>query len=208
SRPLAQLRIASDGQQVVVKTDEGRYEPVTGQMVLDFDVRRLHDEVVRMLRPSTGRDRARVAYELYLQASQLDEDPATMAQAEALYRAAIRHDPWLAIVYTNLGNICFRRSDERQAERLYRCALEIEPTQPEAQYNLGYMMLHRGRPSEAVRFFCGALESDPSFADAFFNLAMAYEQLEQTEDARRCWRRYLSLEPTGTWADIARQHLT
>ena len=52
--------------------------------------------------------------------------------------------PWLAIAYTNLGNICFRRGDEPQAEKLYKKALLIDPTQPEAQYNLGYVMLERG----------------------------------------------------------------
>jgi tetratricopeptide (TPR) repeat protein len=206
-RPLSELRIASDGKKVVVKTGEGSFEPLTGQMVLDFDVRQLRDDVVRVLRPSAGRDRARVAYELYLQASQLDEDPQTMDQAEELYRAALRYDPWLAIVYTNLGNIRFRRGDEEQAERLYRSALEIEQTQPEAQYNLGYMMLHRGDADRAVEFFQGAIEHDPRFADAYFNLAMAYEQRGDTGRARSCWQRYLDIEPTGTWAEIARQHL-
>jgi len=206
-RPLSELRIASDGREVVVKTNEGVFEPNTGQMVLDFEVKQLHAEVVRVLRPTAGRDRARMAYELYLQASQLDEDPETMDEAERLYRHALKHDPWLAIVYTNLGNIRFRRGDEEQAEELYRCALEIEVTQPEAQYNLGYMMLHRGKPDEAVRFFEGAIESDARFADAFFNLAMAYEQVAERNKARACWKRYLDLEPTGTWADIARSHL-
>jgi tetratricopeptide (TPR) repeat protein len=206
-RPLNELRIASDGKQVVVKTVEGAFEPITGQMVIDFDVRQLHDDVVRVLRPSAGRDRARAAYDLYLQASQLDEDPDTMDQAEALYRSAIRHDPWLAIVYTNLGNIRFRRGDEAQAERLYRCALEIEGQQPEAQYNLGYMMLHRGEPGRAIEYLRGAIDSDPRFADAYFNLAMAYEQDGDTHSARSSWQQYLTIEPTGSWAEIARQHL-
>jgi len=206
-RPLSELRIASDGKQVVVKTQEGSFEPITGQMVMDFDVRQLHDDVVRVLRPTAGRDRARTAYELYLQASQLDEDPDTMDEAEALYRSAIRHDPWLAIVYTNLGNIRFRRGDEDQAERLYRCALEIERTQPEAQYNLGYMMLHRGEPARAIDYLRGAIESDPRFADAYFNLAMAYEQQGDSSSARSSWQQYLAIEPTGSWAEIARQHL-
>ena len=40
-----------------------------------------------------------------------------------------------------------------------------------------------------------------------FNLAMAYEQTGQVELARPCWRKYLEIEPTGTWAEIARKHL-
>ncbi|HSQ62362.1 MAG TPA: tetratricopeptide repeat protein [Polyangiaceae bacterium] len=49
---------------------------------------------------------------------------------------------------------------------------------------------------------------DARFADAHFNLAMAYEQLGERGKARGHWKRYLDLEPQGTWADIARKHLT
>ena len=57
----------------------------------------LRDDVVRLLRPTAGRERARTAYELYLHASQLDEDPATMEDAESLYSQALELDPWLSI---------------------------------------------------------------------------------------------------------------
>lgn len=207
TKPLAELRIVSDGKRVVVKTSVGAYEPLTGQMVLDFDIRTLRDDVVRVLRPIAGKARARTAYDLYVRASQYDEDPSTMDQAEALYRRALELDPWLAIAYTNLGNICFRRNDEVEAERLYRRALEIDRTQPEAQYNLGYVMLERGQAKEAIDYFHGAIASDPRFADAYFNLAMAYEQVGDPQQARPCWRKYLEIEPTGTWAEIARKHL-
>jgi tetratricopeptide (TPR) repeat protein len=207
TRPLAELRIVSDGQRVVVKSTAGTFEPLTGQMVIDFDVKSLRDDVVRVLRPMVGRDRAKTAYEMYVRASQLDENPATMAEAEALYRRAVETDPWLAIAYTNLGNICFRRGDEAQAEALYRRALEVDRKQPEAQYNLGYVMLERGHAVEAIEFFRGAIENDPRFADAYFNLAMAYEQIGESTKARPCWRKYLEIEPTGTWAEIARRHL-
>ncbi|AUX43204.1 MerR family transcriptional regulator [Sorangium cellulosum] len=207
TRPLAELRVAFDGKAVVVRGASGAFEPLTGQMVLDFEVKELRDDVVRVLRPKVGKERARTAYELYMQASQLDENPATMDEAEALYRRALEIDPWLAIAYTNLGNICFRRNAEDQAEALYLKALELDAAQPEAQYNLGYVMLERGRAAEAIRYFHGAIQSDPRFADAYYNLAMAYEQVGDPTKARPCWRRYLELEPTGTWAEIARKHL-
>jgi DNA-binding transcriptional MerR regulator len=207
TRPLAELRIVSDGQRVVVRSSNGSFEPLTGQMVLDFEVRTLRDDVVRVLRPVVGKENARKAHDLYVQASQLDEDPATLSDAEALYRRALELDPWLAIAYTNLGNICFRRGDDAEAEGLYRRALQVDSAQPEAQYNLGYVMLERGRPVESIDFFKGAIPSDPRFADAYFNLAMAYEQIGEGGKARPCWRRYLEIEPTGTWAEIARKHL-
>jgi tetratricopeptide (TPR) repeat protein len=176
-------------------------------MVLDFEVKTLRDDVVRVLRPSAGRERARTAYELYLRASQLDEDPATMDEAERLYRDAMTLDPWLAIAYTNLGNIRFRRQDGAGAEQLYRKALEIDPRQPEAQYNLGYVMLERAEPEASIPLFLGAIESDPKFSDAYFNLAMAYEQVGESQKARPFWKSYISLEPSGTWTEIAKRHL-
>jgi tetratricopeptide (TPR) repeat protein len=207
TRPLQELRIVSDGQRVVVHTTDGAFEPLTGQMVLDFEVKALRDDVVRVLRPSAGRERARTAYELYLRASQLDEDPLSMDDAEVLYREAITLDPWLAIAYTNLGNIRFRRHDAEAAEVLYKKALEIDVRQPEAQYNLGYVMLERGQPELSVPLFHGAIEADPKFSDAYFNLAMAYEQIGETSKARPFWKSYISLEPSGTWTEIAKRHL-
>jgi tetratricopeptide (TPR) repeat protein len=207
SRPLVELKVASDGRKVVVYTGTGAFEPVSGQMLFDFDVGELREDVVRVLRPSAGRERARTAYELYLHASQLDEDAGTMDDAEELYLRAIELDPWLSIAYTNLGNIRFRRHDVDGAQKLYERALEIDPRQPEAQYNLGYVTLERGDPGRAVPLFRGAIESDPKFADAYFNLAMAYEQLGKPDSARTFWKSYIDLEPEGTWAEIARRHL-
>jgi tetratricopeptide (TPR) repeat protein len=207
ARPLAELRIVSDGRSIVVRTQDGDFEPLSGQMMLDFEVQDLRDDVVRILRPSAGRDRARTAYELYLRASELDENSDTMEEAESLYRRALELDPWLTIAYTNLGNICFRRQDIEGAEKLYKKALDIDQKQPEAQYNLGYVMLERGKADEAIPLFRGAIEADPKFADAYFNLAMAYEQIGEAEKARPFWSSYIQLEPSGTWTEIAKRHL-
>jgi tetratricopeptide (TPR) repeat protein len=207
TRPLQELRIVSDGRRVVVQAEDGSYEPVSGQMVLDFRVDEVRSDVVRVLRHENGGVRARSAYDLYMRASALDEDPATFAEAESLYKRAIDLDPHLAIAYTNLGNIRFRQGDETGAEQLYRKALEIDDRQPEAHYNLGYVMLERGYASRAVTYFESAIKADPRFADAHFNLAMACEALGDRTKARIHWKRYLEIEPTGTWADIARDHL-
>jgi tetratricopeptide (TPR) repeat protein len=207
TRPLQELRIVGDGRRVVVRSDAGSFEPLTGQMVLDFQVQALRDDVVKVLRPGASSSRAQTAYDTYVQASALDEDPSTYDDAERLYARAIQLDPSLAIAYTNLGNIRFRRGDEPAAEALYRRAIEVDPRQPEAHYNLGYVMLERGDAAGAASYFERALEGDPKFADAHFNLAMALEQLGERARARPHWKRYLEIEPTGTWADVAREHL-
>ena len=205
--PLSELRIVSDGRRLIVQSEMGKYEPISGQMMLDLEVRELRNDIVRVLRPNAGRERTKRAYELYLKASQLDEEPATMNEAIALYEEAIKLDPWLSIAYTNLGNIAFRRQLIEQAEEHYRRALEVDKNQPEAQYNLGYLMLERGLPEISVEYFLGAIEADPQFSDAYFNLAMAYEQSGYQDKARPLWESYIALEPHGTWTEIARRHL-
>jgi DNA-binding transcriptional MerR regulator len=207
TRPLQELRIVGDGRRVTVRSDAGVFEPLTGQMVLNFEVQSLRDDVVRVLRPERTPGSAKTAYDLYIEATGLDEDATTYDQAEELYSRAIRLDPTLSIAYTNLGNIRFRRGDEPGAEELYRRAIEIDPDQPEAHYNLGYVMLERGEAQQATAFFERALQGDPRFADAYFNLAMAWEQLGERARARPHWKRYLELEPVGTWSDVAREHL-
>lgn len=206
-RPLHELRITSDGQRVIVRADGAAFEPTTGQMVLDFQVGELEREVVKMLRPATADARTRTAYDLYLRASQLDEDPASFDEAEKLYHRAIELDPGLAIAYTNVGNIRYRKGDDRSAEEFYRRALEVDDRQPEAHYNLGYVMLERGQPARSIPYFLRALQADGRFSDAHFNLAMAYEGTGEPERARTHWRKYLELEPEGAWADVAREHL-
>lgn len=144
---------------------------------------------------------------LYWRAHALDEDPACYEQAERLYREAIRIKPDYALAMTNLGNIRFRRHDPGEAREWYRRALELDPSQPEAHYNLGYLWLEEGFANKAVDYLREAVKLDPRFSDAHFNLAMALEQLECFDMARVHWRRYLALEPVGTWSDIARRHV-
>ncbi len=207
TRPLAELRVASDGQRVVVRADTGAFLAETGQMLLDFGVSELCDDVVRVLRPRKKAEREKTAYDLYVKASSLDEHPDTVDEAERLYRRAIELEPELAIAYTNLGNLHFRRGEEEAAVALYEAALQRDASQPEARYNLGYVSLERGRAELAVGHFEATIAVDPRFADAHFYLAMAYESLGQRDKARPSWRRYLELEPTGTWAEVAKKHL-
>lgn len=208
-RPLSELRVLADGSTLVVRTDVGTFEPMTGQLVLDFEVKDLRDDVVRVLRQGSRSDvDRRAAYEHYLEGCRLDEEETTYDRAEQAYLRAIEIDPSLANAITNLGNLRFRRGNAEQAEYLYRKALEVDASQPEALYNLGFLSYERGELQHAAGWFAQALENDPSFADAHFNLAMALEEVGNGKDAREHWEKYLELDPAGPWAEIARRHLS
>ena len=148
-----------------------------------------------------------VAYDFYVRASEIDESPTRCDEAAALYRRAIELDPNLALAYTNLANLRYRRGDMAEAVTLYRRAIEIDARQPEAHYNLGYLCLERGENWCAILHLRRAVASRPEFADAHFNLGVALERIGEPVRAGAHWRRYLELEPTGAWAEIARRHV-
>src|SRR5262249_57293678 len=43
--PLAELRVVSDGRDIIVERDGARLEPLSGQFVLNFETRELDDKV-------------------------------------------------------------------------------------------------------------------------------------------------------------------
>ena len=147
------------------------------------------------------------AYSLYLQASKLDTSSETMMEAQNLYKMALTLDPKLSLAYTNLGNIRFRLNDFVGAENSYQQAVAISPDQPEALYNLGYIALDQRNYCAAWNWLKRAIASDPTFADAHFNLAMTLDHLNRHGEARVHWRRFLHLEPSGNWADVARRNV-
>jgi tetratricopeptide (TPR) repeat protein len=206
-RPLSALRIVADGNHLVVRDDKGSYDPLTGQLVLDFAVDSLRDDVVRVLNRSGTENDHRRAYEAYLTGCRLDEDESTYEEAEEAYRRAIALDPTLANALTNLGNLMFRRDRMADAEELYRRALKLDPDQPEAHYNFGFLLFERREVAAAMESFQRALASDPSFADAHFNLAMTLQELGRADEAKAHWEAYVKLDPESQWAEIARRHL-
>jgi tetratricopeptide (TPR) repeat protein len=207
ARPLASLRIVADGQALLVRDDQGTYEPATGQLRLDFEVSALRNDVVRVLRRGGRPSEFQLAYQHYLEGCRFDEEEGTFDRAEAAYRRALELDPSLANALTNLGNLMYRRGRLEEAENHYVRALQVDPDQPEAFYNLGFLLYDRGDTAAAVLNFRRAVRSDPSFADAHFNLAMALSDIGSHEEARKHWETYLKLDPDSPWSEIARRHL-
>jgi|GEM_PF-2731857 len=147
------------------------------------------------------------AYALYQRASDLDEDPERLVEAEHMYLEAIALDPRLACALTNLGNVRYRRGFLSEATDLYLQALALDDNQPEAHYNLGYVSIEQGKLDAAVKCLRKAVALDAAFADAHFNLAVALDQLGRRRTARQHWKRYLDLEPVGEHGDFARDQL-
>jgi tetratricopeptide (TPR) repeat protein len=181
---------------------------------VDFAARRpatvgTYDARVTLFAPAGEHDRKALAYSLFVRASAIDEDPAHSDEAEALYDRAITLDPAFACAYANLAGVFYRRGMawKGRAVQLWRLALDRDPRLPEAHYNLGYLALDDGDPRAAIPHFLRAIEYAPDFADAHFNVAMAYERIRDAASAGPHWGAYLTLEPNGDFADVAREYV-
>jgi tetratricopeptide (TPR) repeat protein len=227
-RPLDRIRVAFDGETLVVVDDDGAYE-LTGQKVFAFGLgdlaRRVSDvggvsagvgavpEVLAEVAvsaateasPDDGGPGHGTAYDWFLEGIRLEGETAGIERATSCYRKALALDPGLAAAHNNLGQIAHAKGDTVPARASFEAALAIDPDQPEARFNLANLILESGDLELAVAEFRRVLQIQPDFADAHYNLAVALERLGGRAQARAHLERYLGLESeTAPWATQAR----
>jgi tetratricopeptide (TPR) repeat protein len=218
-RPLDRIRVAFDGDRLVVVDDGSAYE-TSGQKVFDFglaDLRSSADSVSGG-RPKTPAPEVtelaakRTAYDWFAEGTLREAGgaPDADAQAEGCYQKALALDAGLAAAHTNLGSIAHRRGDADEARAAFERALAIDPDQVEARFNLANLILEGGDLELAVAEFRRVLQVAPDFGDAHYNLAVALERLGGRAQARAHLEKYLALDhdaagpAASPWAEQAR----
>jgi tetratricopeptide (TPR) repeat protein len=202
--PLSALRLWVEGSGRVVVRHEGMLLEPDGQMVLDFGVESGAKDRVASLSRTAAEESPIDCFE---RGCQLDVDPATYAAAIEAYRRGIELDPDYADCHCNLGAVYYNQGRRSQARRCFERCLEIDDQHIEARFNLANLLEEDGKNEKALHHYRAALVADPSYADIHINLALLYEKLGMHEAARACWRRYLRLDSTGSWSEVARQRL-
>jgi len=209
-QPLVEVRLVLEGGRLLAQSDRVKFEPRTGQTVLDLDTSSLEElaaatlvtGLVRPLAPPV--EQAEMWFE---RASEWDGDPAQWDDAIAAYSRVVAIDPTYAAAWNNLGLLLHRMGRYDEARTAYDSALEQDARCCEAVYNLGSLAEDRADLDEAVRCYRQALALSPDYADAHFNLAGALARAGQGEEAVGHWQRYLELDAGSPWARIARAHL-
>jgi tetratricopeptide (TPR) repeat protein len=186
-RSLAELRIAAEGDRIVVSDGEATWSPESGQMQIDFVVSELASRAAPMARRAAKAARrieedlsAEDWYELGLEL-----EVAAPADARDAYRRALELDAHHADAHVNLGRLLHEQGLVAEAERHYRAALAESPEHATAAYNLGIAFEDLGRPADAIEAYRAALVVDPRLADAHFNLARLYEKAGKRAAALR-----------------------
>ncbi|MEZ5332472.1 MAG: tetratricopeptide repeat protein [Thermoanaerobaculia bacterium] len=178
-RALSGVRVAAAGGEVVAKSNDEAWEPVSGQRLLDFQVAELAEAVRPLARQAVEEAReseeeldAEAWFELALEL-----EVAAPAEAIEAYHRTLEIDPEHADAHLNLGRLLHEQGEVSSAETHYRRALALRPDDATAAFNLGVALQDRKRWRAAVVAYRRAVEIDPGYADAFYNLAAVYAKL-------------------------------
>jgi len=195
-RSIAGVRIAADGERVVVRDGTAVWNPESGQSLFDFSV----DEIAEKTKPIAL---AAVREAKAKQEDDLDADAwfelaadielSDPSEARAAYEKAIALDPSHVDAHVNLGRLLHDEGALEGAETHYRAALKVDPDHPVAAFNLGVALDDAGRLDDAAAAYRRAIDLDPDNADAHYNLAGILERSGDKAGAVRHLTRYRAL---------------
>jgi tetratricopeptide (TPR) repeat protein len=142
-QPLTELRILSNGRDIIVDHDGAHLEPISGQFVLNFDTRELRDKVRVM--PE------RNANDWFALALQYESDPETHLQAIDAYRRVLAITPTNVEALINLGMLSYEQGDLENASACFLRAVTGDPNNSVAHFNLGSVLDELGHLEAARR---------------------------------------------------------
>lgn len=97
--------------------------------------------------------------------------------------------------------------DLKQAKEHYDAALAGDSTNAGTINDLGVLAFLAGSPDEAIEKFRLALLHNPQLLEARYNLATVYQNQGKQDEAQQEWAKYVELDPTSDWADVARSRM-
>jgi tetratricopeptide (TPR) repeat protein len=193
-RSITEVRIAAEGDDVVVYDGAQAWDPASGQLRLAFHVAELAEQVEPLARRAVegdGEDEGSAEHWLDLG---LDLEVHAPEQARKAYQKVLEIDPRHVEALANLGRLFYEQGATEAAIVHYRRALEAADGQhPEAAFNLGLALEDVGRDRAALDAYTAAILADPAFADAHYNLARVHERMGDHISALRCLKSYRSL---------------
>jgi len=138
------------------------------------------------------------------QAAPADKDPAAAAKTLAAY-------------YNNLAEAYAKSGKVDDAVKTYALAAQTDPTAASQYYfNTGAVLTNAGKVDDAITAFDKVIASDPNKADAYYwkgvnmigKATLQGDKMVAPPGTAEAFQKYLELQPTGTYADAAKQMLT
>jgi tetratricopeptide (TPR) repeat protein len=220
ARPLAQLSVIVEGNQLLLRQGDGLLEP-GGQLRFDFGLPRSESSAAGLPPVSIGvgsswsdaaegvaseSDAPASPDQMRQWAARLD-DEGRLEQAADAYRTALVAGGPDAETCFLLAELLYRLGDVTAARERYYMAIELDEDYVEARANLGCVLAETGQPELAVAAFEGALAYHRDYPDVHYHLARTLDELGRRDEAQLHWRIFLDLTPDSPWATAARERL-
>jgi tetratricopeptide (TPR) repeat protein len=141
--PLSGLSISAEGKRVVVKEGAGRWQAESGQYLLAFEGD-----------PSAGRLQViepKVSLEDLIDRGYDLHEARRLAEAEAVYREALKVHGEDPLLLYNLGVLLEDLDRKAEAAQCYETALRADPRMADCHYNLALLCEALERPRDAIR---------------------------------------------------------
>ena len=202
--PLLEAGIVRVGSRVLFRHQGAMVDPLSRQLVFDFDGRNPNGLCTVVGAVANQRYRESQAAELFYEAVRMEDEQGALGQVIELYNRALELHPGHAAALINLGTIYYNQRQYLQAEEVYRRATQADPNYALAFFDLGNALDELQRLPEAIEAYRAAIRIVPKYADAHYNLALAYERIGKHRKALPHWMTYGKLDPTGPWSNHAR----
>lgn len=211
-RPLSQLTVIVEGQDVLLQEGDGLVEP-GGQKRFDFsDAGDADDEpdpdLITFEPAMVDRDISNLQTRSdFLEMAIEYEDRDEVESACEVYRSLLLAFGPSADVCFRLAENLFHIGDLSAARERYYETIELDEQFVEARASLGCLLVELNKPELAISAFQGALDHHADYPDVLYHLARQLDDIGRGEEAEPHWRDFLKLAPVSPWADEARQRL-
>ncbi|HKH98189.1 MAG TPA: tetratricopeptide repeat protein [Candidatus Sulfotelmatobacter sp.] len=137
------------------------------------------------------------------QAAPADKDPAASAKTLAAY-------------YNNLAEAYSKTGKIDDAVKTYALSAQTDPSSaPQAYFNTGAVLTNAGKVDDAIVAFDKVIVADPNKADAYYwkgvnmigKATLQGDKMVAPPGTAEAFQKYLELQPTGPYADPAKQML-
>ena len=122
----------------------------------------------------------------------------------------------LAAYYNNLGEAAGKSGKVDDAVKAYTQAAQINPEGAAGYYyNIGAVYTNAGKVDDAIAAFDKCIAADPTRADAYYQkgvnmigkATLQGDKMVAPPGTSDAFQKYLELQPTGPYADVAKQML-
>ncbi|HUO13655.1 MAG TPA: tetratricopeptide repeat protein [Verrucomicrobiae bacterium] len=123
----------------------------------------------------------------------------------------------LAAYYNNLAEAYAKENKTDDAVKTYALAAQADPSAAGQYYfNTGAVLTNAGKVDDAIAAFDKVIAADPNKADAYYwkgvnmigKATLQGDKMVAPPGTAEAFQKYLELQPTGTYADPAKQMLT